>query len=139
MIEAWFRTRNVSVTFHLDGLAATAAGQNSGVGVPQQFYDTLAAGQNVPGWPNAIDTVLYVEGDWILLDGGTLDLGLVRDSTLNMRNRYQVFSESFEGVAFRGLESLRVVMPLVPNGASSGTIAPPSTTDGMTAYTEAGG
>lgn len=138
MIEDWFRTRNVSVTWHLDGLAATAAPIN-GIAVPQQFYDTLAAGQPVPGWPNAVDTVLYVTGDWILLDGGTLDLGLVRDSTLNMRNRYQVFSEAFEGVAFRGLESLRVVMPLVPNGASSGTIAPPSLTDGMSAYTESGG
>jgi hypothetical protein len=137
-IETWFRTRNVDVTWHLDGLAATDSAID-GIMIPQQFYNTLAAGATVPGWPNAVDSVLYVTGDWLLLDGGTLDLGLVRDSTLNMRNRYQTFSETFEGVAFRGLESLRVVMPLVPNGASSGTIAPPATTDGMSAYTLTGG
>jgi hypothetical protein len=137
-IEGWFRTRNVNVTWHLDGLAATASAI-SGIMLPAQTYATLNAGDNVPGWPNAVDTVLYREGDWMFLDGGTLDIGLVRDSNLNLRNRYQTFSESFEGVAFKGLESLRVVMPLVPNGASSGTIAPPTNTDGMSAYTKSGG
>jgi hypothetical protein len=137
-LESWFRTRNVNVTWHLDGLAATAAPVD-GVAVPQQFYNTLVSGQAVPGWPNAVDSVLYREGDWLFLDGGTLDIGLVRDSQLNLRNRYQTFTETFEGVAFQGLESLRVVLPLVPNGASSGTIAPPATTDGMAAYTLAGG
>lgn len=137
-IEGWFRTRNVNVTWHLDGLAATAAPVD-GIAVPQQFYNTMTAGQAVPGWPNAVDSVLYREGDWLFLDGGTLDIGLVRDSQLNLRNRYQTFTETFEGVAFQGLESLRVVMPLVPNGASSGTIAPPATTDGMAAYTLSGG
>jgi hypothetical protein len=132
-IESWFATRNVRVTWHLDGLAAPPAAID-GITPPAQFYDTLAAGQHVPGWPNAVDSLLYITGEWLLLDGGTLDLGLVRDSQLNMRNRYQTFAESFEGVAFRGLESLRVVMPLVPNGASSGTIAPPATTDGMAAF-----
>lgn len=137
-IESWFSTRNVSVTWHLDGLAATDA-PVSGIALPAQFYANLVAGANVPGWPNAVDSVLYRSGDWLFLDGGTLDIGLVRDSALNLRNRYQTFMETFEGVAFRGLESLRVVMPLVPNGASSGTIAPPVTTDGMGAYTELGG
>jgi hypothetical protein len=139
-LESWFRTRNVNVTWHLDGLAATAAAVN-GVEVPQQFYNTLSAGQQVPGWPNAVDSLLYREGDWLFLDGGTLDLGLVRDSALNMRNRYQTFTETFEGVAFNGLESLRVVLPLMPNGSSSGTVAPVTdgSWDGMTAYTTSGG
>jgi hypothetical protein len=134
-LEGWFRTRNVNVTWHLDGLAAVTSAI-SGVTVPQQFFTTYSAGQEVAGWPNAVDTVLYREGDWLFLDGGTLDLGLVRDSTLNQRNRYQTFIETFEGVAFQGLESLRVVLPLMPTGASSGTIAPDSTGawDGMTAW-----
>lgn len=134
-LETWFRTRNVNVTWHLDGLAAVTTAI-SGVTVPAQFYPTMSAGQEVPGWPDAVDTVLYREGDWLFLDGGTLDLGLVRDSNLNMRNRYQTFIETFEGVAFQGLESLRVVLPLMPNGASSGTIAPAvdGSWDGMTAW-----
>jgi hypothetical protein len=133
-LEGWFRTRNVNVTWHLDGLATNTA---NGVEVPAQNYATMSAGQQIEGWPNAVDTVLYREGDWLFLDGGTLDLGLVRDSALNMRNRYQTFIETFEGVAFQGLESLRVVMPLMPNGAQSGTISPDNTGvwDNMTAYT----
>jgi hypothetical protein len=44
-------------------------------------------------------------------------------------------------VAFNGLESLRVVLPLMPTGASSGTVAPETdgSWDGMTVYTTSGG
>lgn len=35
-------------------------------------------------------------GSLQLLDGGTLDLGLVRDSTLNTSNDFQMFSETFK-------------------------------------------
>ena len=122
-LESFFRTRNVNVTWHLDGLAAPGA-PISGITVPAQNYADLAAGATVPPWPTSVDTALFVEGDWLHLDGGTLDLGLVRDSQLNLQNRYQTFIETFEGVAFMGIESLRVVMPLAANGASSGTTAP---------------
>jgi hypothetical protein len=120
-LEAWFRTRNVNVTWHLDGLAG---GTVNGVTIPNQFYANATAGATIPDFPAKVDSLLYREGDWLFLDGGTLDLGLVRDSDLNARNRYQTFMETFEGVAFVGIESLRVVFPLVPSGASVGTIDP---------------
>jgi len=120
-LEAWFGTRGVNVTWHLDGLAG---GTQNGVVFPAQTYADLAAGATVPAYPTAIDALLFREGDWLFLDGGTLDLGLVRDSNLNMRNRYQTFIETFEGVAFVGKESLRIKLPIVPSGASSGTIDP---------------
>jgi hypothetical protein len=120
-LEAWFNTRGVNVTWHLDG---NAGGTVNGVVIPDQRYADLAAGQAIPDWPTAVDSVLFVEGDWLFLDGGTLDLGLVRDSALNRRNRYQTFVETFEGVAFDGKESLRVVMPLEPIGSAAGTKAP---------------
>jgi hypothetical protein len=120
-LESWFRTRGVNVTWHLDGLNG---GTQNTVVFPSQNYADLAAGGTVPAYPTSIDALLYREGDWLFLDGGTLDLGLVRDSNLNLRNRYQTFVETFEGVAFVGKESLRLRLPIVPSGASSGTIDP---------------
>lgn len=123
-IEAFFNTRNVNVTWHLDGLAGSTV---NGVVIPDQRYADTVAGGTVPDWPTSVDSVLFVEGDWLFLDGGTLDLGLVRDSALNARNRYQTFIETFEGVAFDGKESLRLVMPLEPLGSAAGTTAVPAT------------
>lgn len=120
-IEAWFRTRHVNVTWHLDGLTgATVSGQT----IPNQYYGNLAAGDAIPPFIDKIDGILYPEGEWLGLDGGTLDLGLVRDSALNARNRYQQFTESWEGTAFRGLESIRTVFEVNPTGAAVGTIEP---------------
>jgi len=120
-IMGWFRARGVNVTFHLDGLAGATV--NSQV-IPNQFYANVAAGSVIPEFIDKIDAVLFAEGDWLFLDGGTLDLGLVRDSTLNSLNRYQQFVENFEGVAFNGVESLRMVLQVFPRGAVVGTIPP---------------
>lgn len=35
-------------------------------------------------------------GTWIHLDGGTLDLGVVRDSVVNSKCDYPIFVETFE-------------------------------------------
>lgn len=39
--------------------------------------------------------VPFAEGTFLHLDGGTLELGLVRDSVLNARNDYTIFAETF--------------------------------------------
>lgn len=125
MIMAWFAARGVTVTWHLDGLASTQVGGSAGQTIPQQFYNNAAAGAIVPEFPTMVDSCLFATGDWLYLDGGTLDLGLVRDSALNARNRYRTFTENFEGLAFRGIESLRLGMFTgVPLGATVGTISP---------------
>lgn len=125
-IVTWFRNRGVNVTFHLDGLGLQDPVDNPDVpdadDIPQQFYDNAVAGGTIPGFIDRIDSVLYAEGDWLFLDGGTLDLGLVRDSSLNKINRYQTFVESWEGVSFQGVESLRLVMDVQPTGSVVGTI-----------------
>jgi hypothetical protein len=124
LIDGWFATRGVTPVWHLDGLAATQVGGSTGPTVVQQFYNNATAGTAVPEYPTQLDTALFATGDWLYLDGGVLDLGLVRDSQLNARNRYRTFTESFEGVAFRGIESLRLVIQTgVPTGATVGTIA----------------
>jgi len=120
-IMGWFRARGVNVTFHLDGLAGATVNSQA---IPNQYYDNVAAGSVIPEFIDKIDAALFAEGDWLYLDGGTLDLGLVRDSSLNRINRYQQFVENFEGVAFNGIESLRLVLTVHPRGAVVGTIPP---------------
>lgn len=93
----------------------------SGVSIASQVYANAAAGSAVPRYPTQVDSLLFATGTKLFLDGGNLDLGLVRDSTLNARNRYRQFSESFEGVADRGIENLRLVMTVASNGTVSGT------------------
>lgn len=119
-ILGWFRARGVNITFHLDGLAADATVTPN---VPAQVYANVTANSAIPGFIDRIDAVLFVEGEWLYLDGGILDLGLVRDSTLNARNRYRQFQETFEGVAFKGVETLRLNMEVQPTGATAGTIS----------------
>jgi hypothetical protein len=96
----------------------------NGVSIASQVYANAAAGAAIPVYPAQIDSLLFVTGTKLFLDGGNLDLGLVRDSTLNARNRYRQFSETFEGVADRGIENLRLVLSVLPTGAATGTVDP---------------
>lgn len=93
----------------------------SGISIASQTYADVAAGGVLPGFPDQIDALLFPTGSWLFLDGGSLDLGLVRDSTLNDRNRYRQFMETFESAAYRGVESLRLIMSVNPTGQTSGT------------------
>jgi hypothetical protein len=120
MIDGWFSRRSISPVWFLDGAPAQVT-VNATV-IPPQVYANVAAGDLIPAYPAKIDSLLYPTGSYLFIDGGSLDLGLVRDSTLNTRNRYRQFSETFEGVAFRGVESLRPVFDVIPTGASSGTV-----------------
>lgn len=119
-IQSWFRARGVNITFHLDGLAADATVTPN---VPAQVYANVVAGSPIPGFIDRIDALLFVEGEWLYLDGGILDLGLVRDSGLNAKNRYRTFMETFEGVAFKGVETLRLNMEVQPTGAVAATVS----------------
>jgi hypothetical protein len=50
-------------------------------------------------FPAAIQWALFPAGAFIHVDGGSLELGLVRDSSLNSLNNFQMFGETFENVA----------------------------------------
>jgi len=132
-LARWFAVRNVNVTWHLDGINPPDVDLTTDIVTPSQVYTLLATNSKVPDWPNnggitgaghqtaVVSTLLFREGDWLYLDGGTLDLGVVRDSTLNGQNRFQTFSENFETTAFRGIESIHLVMQLRPTGESAAT------------------
>ncbi len=130
MIADWFRARNVNITWHLDGIAGrTLSTPEPDVVIPNQFYALAAAQAEVPGFPDVVEMLLFQEGSWLYLDGGELNLGLVRDSTLNADNRFQTFSESFEIAANRGIESMSINMAVQPTGQSAATVTTASAAD----------
>ena len=107
-IDKWFAARNVNVTWFVDGEAGQVFGE-------QKDGELL-------GFPENVIWYLFPEGTFLHLDGGVLDLGLIRDSTLNSTNDYQMFLETFENVAKVGVESLRVTTPVRIAGASASTV-----------------
>jgi hypothetical protein len=108
-INRWFASRNITVTWHLDGEEG-------------QIFGDQTPGAALEAFPENVIWYLFAEGTFLFLDGGELDLGLVRDSTLNGTNDYKMFMETFEGVAKIGIESLRITSKLAIIGASSGTV-----------------
>jgi hypothetical protein len=81
-------------------------------------------------FPDSFDWFLFAEGSFLFLDGGTLDLGIIRDSTLVGTNDYKMFIETFENVAFVGIESLKITSTISVNGVAA---ALRDTTGGATA------
>lgn len=104
-LEALLTARNITATYYIDGPTGAA-----------QVFGAQGAGALLT-WPPTVAWYLYPEGSFLFLDSGTLDIGLVRDSVLNSTNDYQVFTETFENVAFVGIESLAVTSTVCANGA----------------------
>lgn len=76
-------------------------------------FGTQNAGALVDFPGGNVDVLLFPEGTWFFLDGGTLDLGTeITDSTLNKTNDRQAFLETFEQTAKRGGESLSISVPV---------------------------
>jgi hypothetical protein len=81
-------------------------------------------------FPDSFVWHLFAEGTFLFLDGGTLDLGIIRDSSLVGTNDYKMFIETFEGVAKVGIESLAITQTVNVNGVAA---ALRDTTGGATA------
>lgn len=135
-IEAWFKNRHIRPIFALDGESTQYFGKQedtAGTGDlttrdPKTRIDSInpaaKTAKTLVGFPEKLVWYLFQENTFLFLDGGQLDLGVVRDSILNKKNDYQMFFETFEGVAKLGPESLRIETPVKVNGASAGTIEP---------------
>jgi hypothetical protein len=77
-----------------------------------QVFAAQGAGA-LTDFPATATTLLYPEGTFLFLDGGTLDLGIeITDSTLNATNDRQAFAETFEQAAFRGCEAIELILPV---------------------------
>jgi len=112
-INGYLANVNVTLTPTLDG---TVFGSQS-AGALLEFPDSFV-------W------YLFAEGTFLFLDGGTLDLGIIRDSSLVGTNDYKMFVETFENVAFVGIEALKITSTISVNGVAA---ALRDTTGGATA------
>ncbi len=112
-IDGYLASRGVNITFSSD---LNVFG-SQGAAAMLEFPDTFT-------W------YLFAEGTFLFLDGGTLDLGIIRDSTLVGTNDYKMFVETFEGIAKMGVESLVVTSTISVNGVAA---ALRDTTGGATA------
>lgn len=111
-IDGYIASRGINMTWHIDSFTDA-----QGASAMNEFSDTFV-------W------YIFAEGTFLFLDGGTLDLGVIRDSTLVGTNDYKMFVETFEGVAKVGVESLKVTSTISVNGVAA---ALRDTTGGATA------
>ena len=100
-IDGYLAARGVNVCWHIEEFTSS-----QGSGAMNEFPDTCT-------W------YLFAEGTFLFLDGGTLDLGIIRDSTLVGTNDYKMFVETFEGVAKVGVEGIKVASTIAINGAAA--------------------
>ena len=112
-IDGYVAARGVNLTVSLD--AGVFGAQTTGA--LEEFADSF-------------DWFMFAEGTFLFLDGGTLDLGIIRDSSLVGTNDYKMFVETFEGIAKVGVESLKVTSTISINGVAA---ALRDTTGGATA------
>lgn len=104
-IAAWFSDRSVRVQFVQDWQVG-AAGQ-------------LGQADASTSWPTTVQFLLYAAGTWIRGNGLNLDLGVIRDSTLNSTNDFTLaWMEECYLTALIGHESRVVTVPICPNGAT---------------------
>ena len=101
-IDGYVASRNVNLSVSLD---QNVFGAQS-TGALNEFADSFT-------W------YLFAEGSFLFLDGGTLDLGIIRDSTLVGTNDYKMFVETFEGIAFVGTEALAITSTISINGVAA--------------------
>lgn len=121
-IDDIFETWGVSPIWHLDGQSTSAPGLSGAV---DQFFTAQTANAAIQSFPTEMVWYLFYEGCFQYLDGGRLDLGIVRDSLLDATNDYEVFVEQLESVAFRGFTggAIQLVSTLCANGGSAATIS----------------
>jgi len=98
----------VSIAWHLDFVDDEAAVTDFAAEEPGTLNP----------FPNEVEYPVFAEGAFLHVDSGSLELGLVRDSTLNSTNDFQFFGESFENVALLGPEqsALWITQAICPNG-----------------------
>jgi chemotaxis protein histidine kinase CheA len=101
-IDGYLSARNVNISYSLDQNVFGA----QGAGALVEFSDSFT-------W------YLFAEGTFLFLDGGTLDLGIIRDSSLVGTNDYKMFIETFENVAKVGVEGLAITSAISVNGVAA--------------------
>ena len=133
IVPAWlFEAMAADLTLNMPGDGNLGVGVNEIKGYLSNINVDLTASLDLnsyggqPGtaaklleFPDSFDWYLFAEGTFLFLDGGTLDLGIIRDSSLVNTNDYKMFIETFEGIAFVGVESLKITTAINVNGIAA--------------------
>lgn len=118
-VGALFSRFGFNVIWHIDeGIAG---------GADTEVWPDETDGTAQEDWPGSIVVArLFPAGHFIHLDGGTLELGLVRDSTLNETNDYELFGETFENVFAVGPTQAahRLEITACPSGTQAALTTP---------------
>lgn len=104
-VRNWISGLGFDAAYYLDG-------PDDGTG---QIFGAQSAGA-ILSFPDDAQIALYPPGSFIHLDAGELQIGVVRDSSLNATNDHQIFAESWENVAFTGVESLWATVTMCASG-----------------------
>ncbi len=109
--------------------------QRARLNVMFYYYDATIAGWNnsahdgdTTAWrplPSVFESIMYAPGSVVRINGGSLDLGVVRDSTLNESNDLQMWSEEFIEVAHPGCEVVRHTHTACPSGVGPLAVTDP--------------
>ena len=84
-----------------------------------QDYQPLYSTAPKTAWPATVQFLLYAAGTFVVSHGGTLDLGVVRDSTLNETNDHvAAWTEEFLCVAQVGASAREVAVALGVDGVT---------------------
>jgi hypothetical protein len=113
-VQALLARYGIDASFYLDEEAGTS-----------QIFAAEVDGGAIDNFPLYGYAYLFAEGTFLHVDSGDLELGIVRDSTLNSTNDFQVFGETFENVARIGpaQAAKKIQITICP----SGTVATPAT------------
>ena len=110
LVTQGLASRNLDVTWYYDD-PTSFLGQNP-------LTDPQAGGKaDLNDFPAEVVSFMFAPGTFVKLDGGTLDLGLVRDHTLNKSNDFAMFMEEWLGFAMLGCESIRIDSLVCPSGS----------------------
>jgi len=112
-VKAYFNDLNIDIVESLDlnPFAAQGGVVGSGAANVMSSFDGVAT-------TTTFQWYLFAAGTFLFLDGGSLDLGIIRDSGLVNTNDYRMFIETFEGIAKVGIEALRINTQLKVSGAA---------------------
>ena len=102
----------------IDGYVASR-GVALSASLDQNVFGSQSASAALNEFADSFTWYLFAEGSFLFLDGGTLDLGIIRDSTLVGTNDYKMFVETFEGIAFIGVEALVITSTISINGVAA--------------------
>lgn len=109
-ITTALRNRNLNVTFFYEDV--TGDGYVNTLAIPQ-----AGNGAALNDYPAVVSSFMFAPGTFVKLDGGTLDVGLYRDHTLNKSNDFAMFMEEWIGFVMLGCESVRIDSTVCPSGS----------------------